>query len=124
MSKRKITIKSAKAKGRNLQKWVAEKISKLIGIPVGKDELISSREMGQSGTDILLIGKALELFPFSIECKSTESWQIHEAIKQAKTNQKKDTDWLLVMKRSREDPVIIMDAERFFKLMGQWKKLI
>ena len=116
MTKKRITVKSAKAKGRILQNWVAEKISQLLNIPYGKDELISSREMGQSGTDVRLIGKSLELFPFSVECKSTESWQIHEAIKQAKDNKKDGTDWLLFMKRSRQEPVVIMDAERFFEL--------
>jgi len=114
--KKKISVQSAKAKGRRLQNWMAEKISVLLGIPCGKDELIQGREMGQSGVDVKLIGEARKRFPYSVECKAQESWSVHSWIKQAKENTMKDTDWLLVCKRSREKPVIVMDAETFFKL--------
>lgn len=112
-----ISIASRKAKGRKLQQWLAQKISDLTGIPCGKDELIESREMGQAGVDIKLIGEAKEKFPFSIECKRQESWSVPAFIKQAKQNNMPDTDWLLVMKRSREDAVICMDANAFMRLM-------
>ena len=108
---------SAKAKGRRLQQWIAGKISTLTGIPCGKDELIESREMGQSGVDVKLIGIAREKFPFSIEAKSQETWSVPAYIKQAKENTMPGTYWLLVMKRNREDPVICMDAACFMKLM-------
>lgn len=111
-----ITIAARKAKARRLQNWVAEKISKLLGIPWGKDKEIQGREMGQSGVDVKLYGKALELFPFSIECKWQETWSIPAWIKQAQENRLDNTDWLLICKKNREDPIIIMDAEAFFKL--------
>jgi len=38
-------------------------------------------------------------------------------IDQARQNQKPGTDWLLVMKRSRIKPVVVMDAEVFFRLL-------
>jgi len=111
-----ISIKSGKAKGRKFQQYIAEKVSQLLDIPWGKDELISSRAGGQSGTDLVLLGKAAKLFRFSVECKSTEKWDVHGAIKQAKANRKKGTDWLLFMKRSRESPVVIMDVDTFFSM--------
>lgn len=114
-----IKISSAKAKGRRLQNWAAEKISKLLNMPWGKDEMIAPREMGQSGTDVRLIGPARDLFPFSIECKSQEKWSIPSWIKQAQTNELKDTYWLLVCKKNFCDPVILMDAEKFFELYGK-----
>ncbi len=113
--------KSAKAKGRKLQQWTCEQISRLIGLPWGPDMHIASREGGQSGTDVRLSKEALKRFPFSIECKNQENWSIHSWIKQAKKNQKKETDWLLVCKRNRQDPVIIMNAESFFKLLKRTK---
>ena len=115
--KRKIQISSAKAKGRKLQQWVCEKISQILGIPWGKDEMIASREMGQSGTDVRLVGEAKKRFPFSIECKWQESWALPSWIKQAKENQEEGTDWLLICKKSRMEPVVIMDAERFFEIV-------
>ena len=115
--------RSAKNKGARLQKWVAEKISKVLGIPCGKDELISSREMGQSGTDVRLIGKAKRLFKYSIECKNQETWTLPSWIKQAKSNQAKGTDWLLFIKKNHHEEIAIMDAEVFFKIQADLIKL-
>lgn len=114
-----ISISSRKAKGRKLQQWVAEKISKMLNIPWGPDELIASREMGQIGTDVRLIGEAKKKFKFSVEIKNQETWSIPAWIKQAKSNQEKGTDWLLVMKKNRHEEIIVMDAEAFFKLCKQ-----
>ena len=111
-----IKISSRKAKGRRLQNWVAEQVSKITGIPWGKDELIQGREMGQGGVDLKLYGEAKELFPFSVECKSVEKYSIPDWIEQVKSNQLEGTDWLLVCKRSKEKPIVIMDAGVFFKI--------
>lgn len=116
-----ISVASRKAKGRRLQNWVSEKISKLLDIPCGRDELIAPREMGQTGTDVRLIGEALKGFPFSVECKYQETWALPSWIKQAQENQKKNTDWLLVCKKNREKPVVVIDAEVFFKIYGRIK---
>lgn len=119
MMKRRIKPSSAKAKGRSLQQWVCQKISDLLGIEWGKDELIASREMGQAGTDIRLMGEAQERFRFSVECKNQERWSVLAWIEQAKQNQKEGTDWLLVIRKNRIDPVIVMDANRFFDILGR-----
>ena len=111
-----ITVKSRKQKARKLQNLVAKNISKLLNIPWGKDKDIQGREMGQIGTDVKLYGKALELFPFSVEAKWQENWSVHGWIDQAKENLIDGTDWLLCCKRNREDPIIIIDAEVFFKI--------
>ena len=114
--KKRISVASAKAKGRELQKWTAQKISDITGIKCGKDELIESREMGQSGADIKLIGIAQKVFPFSVEAKRCEKIKLSKFIEQAKSNQKEGTDWLLITRRSNEKAVISIDAEVFFKL--------
>ena len=116
MAKKKITVKSAKAKARILQNWVAEQVSIITGIPWGKDCDISARPMGQSGTDLILYGKAKELFKFSTECKAQETWSIPQWIRDTKDNQAEGTDWLLVTKRSHDKPVVIMDAGVFFRI--------
>ena len=121
----RITVKSAKAKGRNFQKQVAERISKLLDIPVEKDGEIESRPMGQSGTDIILRGDALELFPYSCEMKNQQNVSIHQWIEQAKTNTKEGTNWLLFFKRNHEKPVVIMDMDAFFKIIEEnlnWRR--
>jgi len=115
---------SAKAKGRRLQNWVAEQVSKITGIPWGKDELIQGREMGQSGTDLKLYGIAKEKFPFSVECKNQESWSVPAWIKQAQANEIKGTDWLLVMTRNHFPEIICMDAKVFFDLYEQYLEFV
>ena len=120
--KKRINTSSAKAKGRSLQQWVCQKISDLLGLPWGKDEMIASREMGQSGVDIRLIGEAKKQFPYSVECKYQESWSIPAWIHQAKTNQEKNMNWLLVIRKNRFDPIVVMDANHFFDLLLRLKE--
>lgn len=114
---KKIKVSSGKAKGRDLQKWVANEIGEMLDITVGKDELIESREMGQAGSDVKLIGEAGERFPFAIECKNTESWSVISYIEQAKANIKKDQDWIVFMKKNGVKPVVVMDAKEWFEWM-------
>jgi len=115
--KKRISVQSAKGKGRRLQQWACLKISELTGFKWGKDQPIESRGMGQSGTDVRMEKQVLDKFPFSVECKSQESWGVHSWIEQAKMNQQKGMDWLLICKRNQKPPVIIMDGERFFKML-------
>lgn len=119
--KKQIQPSSAKAKGRALQQWTCQRISDLLSLPWGKDELIASREASQTGTDVRLIGDAKRGFPFSVECKWQETWNVPGWIAQAKNNQEDGTDWLLICKRSRSEPVVIMDAEKFFELLRKEK---
>lgn len=112
-------VQSLKSKGRRLQQWTAKKISEITKIPCGKDELIESREMGQKGVDIKLYGKAKEMFPFSVENKYQEAWNIPKWIRDAKSNQAKGTDWLLIIKRNRHEEIVVMDAKAFFDIYEQ-----
>ncbi len=107
--------KTRKAKGRKFQQEIAQKISKLLNIKTQKDGDIESRPMGQSGTDIILRGKARELFDFYIECKRTEQLSLNTWIAQAKRNSK-DNRWLLFFRRNRKKPIVIMDCDLFFEL--------
>lgn len=126
-SKRKITRASAKDKARRLQQWVAKKISEVTGIPWGKDELIESREMGQSGVDVKLYGDAKEKFPFGIECRYRETWNIPGWIRDAKEYKKPEdgfTDWLLFVKKNHHEEIVIMDGVVFFDLIDRYLHLL
>jgi len=115
------TVASRKAKSRRLQNWTAEQIAVLLECEWGQDCTVAPREMGQSGTDVRLVGDAQIQFPYSVECKNQETWSIPAWIRQAKENQKENTDWLLVCKRNNEKPVIVMDADAFFRLLKENK---
>jgi hypothetical protein len=112
--------RSAKSKGMTFQKEICRRIAKLLGIEFNnKDDTcpIHSRESGQSGTDVVIRDKKLlKKFPFSIECKRTEKLQLYKSINQARENKLQETDWLLIARRNRENPIVIMDFDTFEKL--------
>lgn len=116
-----ISTRSAKAKGRRLQNYVAEKISEITGLPWGKDEEIQGREMGQSGVDIKLSKRARKRFPFSVECKAQElkSIPIHDWMGQASKNIYPGTKPLLVVKRNFDTPLALIDLKTFMQLVKQ-----
>lgn len=114
-----ITVRSAKNKGLRLQHEVCEQISLASGIPYVRgsdDSLIQSRPGGQHGTDIILTGEAGTVFPFSIECKNTQSLSLLPSIEQAKANVKEGEDWMVVYDNEKlKAPVLIMEFETFLK---------
>ena len=118
-----IKVRSAKAKGMNFQATVCEFIADLIGIPFlrGDDEsLILPRASGQNGTDIALRGEAKKRFPFSVECKASESLNIVETIAQAKANEGIGTDWLVVHRRKAlEEDIVMMSWQTFAKFWSR-----
>ena len=123
---RRIKISSAKGKGRELQRRVAIDISELTGIPFDQQDdesLIRYREMGQPGTDVVLRGQAAKAFPFSIECKCSENLDLSGSIAQAKANQRKGHDWLVIHKTRRiQETIVLLDWKTFIRIVGEGKK--
>jgi hypothetical protein len=115
------TTRSRKAKGRRFQNEVANRIGELLNIPVEKDGDIESRPMGQSGVDIILRGKAKELFSFATEIKNQETFSIPAWVKQAKANQGDFKYWMLAITKNRWDKLVILDMDTFFEL---YKKVL
>jgi len=114
---KRIKVSSAKAKGRNLQKWAVEKIAKLLNyeLPENKDDShIRSREMGQSGVDVVLSKKAKLKFPFAVECKNQEQINLPSFFEQAKANSNDKIKPLLIVKNKKlKEPLIIMEWDTF-----------
>lgn len=119
MSKKRITTRAAKAKGRRFQQKIAQTLSELLDLPWGKDELIASREMGQAGVDIRLIGEAKKRFPYAIECKNQESWDIHAWIKQARENQGDFKSWLLFVTKNHFNDIVFMEQSVFVDIVKE-----
>lgn len=115
----------SKAKGRDLQNRIAALLAMLFGFEYGKagsGNPIEPKGMGQSGVDIRFDAEVEKILPFSIECKHGASIDFASAIQQAKSNRRKGTLWVGIVQRTsrqaakRYGPVIIMDAEEFFRL--------
>ena len=68
--KKKMSPRSAKAKGRKLQQWVVEKLLSLMTNLTNLD--IKSTPMGVNGVDVQLSSLAQKFFPYDIECKNPE----------------------------------------------------
>lgn len=107
-----IKTSSAKAKGRNLQKWVREKLIEELNI---HPEDIESRSMGAGGEDLIMARSAREKFPHSIECKNVEKLNVWEAYEQAKSNAG-NYEPIVVMKKNHKKPLVVVDAEYFIGL--------
>lgn len=120
LNKKRITVQSAKAKGRNLQQWVCSRIAGIYGIEYKQDDdncQVHSRGMGQHGTDILITGELRTKFNYDIECKNTESFNIMNTVEQASGNTSSGREWLIVYKRNGIEPIAILDWVSFEKLL-------
>ena len=103
---------SAKAKGRRLQQWIRDVLIEKLNI---HPEDIESRSMGAGGEDLIMARAAREKFPYSIECKNVEKLNVWEAYKQASENSK-DYEPLVVMKKNNHKTLVVLDAEYFVKI--------
>ena len=81
---------------------------------------IKTAVMGEAGEDIKMARAAREKVPFSIEAKNVERLNVWAAYAQACENSG-DYEPLLVMKKNRKKPLVVMDAEAFFKLLNKQK---
>ena len=104
---------SAKAKGRNLQKWVVNKLIETFDI---HPEDIKSCSMGAGGEDVVMARAAREKFPFSVECKNVEKLNVWDAYEQAKANSS-GYEPIVVMKKNHKKPLVVLDAEHFISMV-------
>ena len=103
---------SAKAKGRKLQQWFAKLMVDTLDL---HEEDIESRPMGSQGEDIIMGRESREKFPYSVECKNQEAVNVWKAYEQAESNCGK-YEPLVVIKRNRSKPLVVIDAEHFVAL--------
>jgi len=103
---------SAKAKGRRLQQWFANKLVEHLEVD---SEDLESRPMGSQGEDIIMGKETRQIFPYSVECKNQESVNVWKSYEQA-TDNCKGYEPLLVIKRNNHKPLVVLDAEFFLQL--------
>lgn len=109
-----ISVKSRKAKGRNLQNTVASAIRNKY--PVLDETDVRGAIMGEGGEDIKLSNYARTFFPFSIECKARASFNIYSLMDQAIGNCE-GREPLLVIKGDRRSPLVVIDLDKFMILI-------
>ena len=111
----RISIQAAKSKGRKLQQWVRDAILKLI--PALSLDDVKSCPMGSQGADIMLSSAAQTAFPFDVECKARANGftPLYDALEQA--DRKRGLTPIAVVKQDRRDPLVVMRATDWFKLV-------
>ena len=113
-----ISIKSRKAKGRRLQNWVRDTLLSVFKNLTNED--VYCAIMGERGVDIKLSKKAQKIIPYAIECKNKQSLKsIYSIMEQAQYNAKETQVPLAVIKMNQFQPLVIVDAVHFFKLIGK-----
>lgn len=105
---------SAKAKGRKLQQMVRDLILETF-TDLEPDD-VRSTSMGAGGEDLQLSPAARRKFPYSVECKNVEKLNVWGAYEQAQANSG-DHEPLLIMKKNRKKPLVVLDLEAFIALL-------
>lgn len=111
----RISIAAAKAKGRKLQQWVAEKIYDRY--PELERGDVKSCPMGSGGVDVILSPAAKRLHPYSYECKARANGfsALYDALDQAERGD--GLTPVMVAKQDRKRPLVVLYADDFFKLV-------
>ena len=113
--KPRITVRSAKNKGKLLQNTVRDAILERFE-ELERDD-VKSTTMGEGGCDVQLSPAARKLVPLSVECKSLAKFAFYKHYDQAVANTIDGTEPVLVAKANRRKPVAIVDLDFFLDLM-------
>lgn len=108
---RRMKPSSAKQKGRLHQQWTAKKMLEFAP-ELEKDDILS-RSMGAGGEDLMLSPAARKVYPFQIECKSKAAYSVYTDYTQAAAHGTHEP--VLVIKANHKKPLVVVDAEWFFK---------
>ena len=106
---------SAKNKGRLLQQWTAKKM--LEYAPTLEPDDVVSTSMGAGGADVKLSPAARKIYPFQIECKSHAKIAVYDFYRQAASHGTYEP--LVVIKQNQCKPLVIVDADYFFKVYNE-----
>ena len=109
--------KGAKAKGRNLQNLVRDRLR--VAFPSLEEDDVKSQTMGMPGEDIVLSPAARKLIPYSFECKNVERLSFWATVEQCEANCKEDQSPAIVVKKNRKDPMVAIPLDKFIELIGE-----
>lgn len=107
---------SCKAKGRSLQNLVATELNKMSKERFDAEAFYPAI-MGESGKDIKMDIMMATVFPWDVECKNQENWSIPQWWKQAVANTEEGRKPLLVIKKNRQEPLVVMRFSDWLELL-------
>lgn len=102
---------SAKAKGRALATKVAGWLRSMGGF---SDADVRVTPSGVNGPDVQLADAARAFWPFAIECKKYATFAVYQHYDQAVATAK-GAEPIVVIEGNRRKPLVVVDAEFFFR---------
>jgi len=103
---------AAKSKGKNFQNDIKDDILELY--PDLTENDVYSTSMGAQGIDIRLSEEARKVFPFAVECKRSETINVHGAMDQCMINAKKEgLTPIVISKKNRKPALVTLEWEVF-----------
>jgi hypothetical protein len=102
---------SAKMKGRKHQQWVRDRLLEFA--PQLEKDDVKSTSMGAQGEDVQLSPAARKVYPWNIECKSLASIACYGWYEQAAAHGTYEP--VVVIKANHKKPLVVVDAEYFFR---------
>lgn len=118
--------KSAKAKGRRHQQWLAAKLLKIArflapDVDIEPEDIVSTA-MGVGGADIQLSTAARKIINIDWEAKNVQNLNIWAAIDQAVSNSKKGVPAVCFTKNGRS-PWVAMSFKDFSKIVWGFEEV-
>ena len=118
---KRISVRSAKSKGRKLQNFVRDVFRDIFRDKLEKED-IESRQMGGAGVDVIFTPASQKIIPFDIECKNQQRFNLNEAMKQAVDNAKDGRIPVVVFSKNQDNVYISMKFIDFINLMyPEWE---
>lgn len=113
----RISVQSAKAKGRNLQKSVVQGI--LDHFPTLTSDDVRSCSMGSNGADVIMSSAAKAAVPYEIEAKARANGftPLYDALKQAGGHGSLTP--VAVVKQDRQQPLVVMTLDAWLSLISK-----
>lgn len=106
-------VRSAKAKGKRLERWVRDMILRYRPSLTQDDVRVTVG--AETGADIKLSTKGRYYFPYAVECKNRETFgTIYKFLEQAATNAVEGQKPILFIKMNNKEPLVVLDAIEFF----------
>lgn len=107
--------RSAKNKGKRLEKWLRERLLELF--PELSEDDLRITVGSETGADLKLSKKAKEVLPYKFECKNRETFKTLYGFYEQACEHEGTEEPIVIIKMNHKEPLVILDAEYFLNLV-------
>jgi hypothetical protein len=110
-------IRSAKSKGKKLERWIRDKILQYFPSLTEDDVRVTIGQ--ETGADIKLSKKAQEICPYRWESKNRQTFKTLYSYYEQATKHEGTGSAVVILKMNRKPALALLDAELFFELIKE-----